>query len=103
MLVLGRLLNQDIVFTDRNDRPIGFIRVCDIYGDKVRLGFELPAHIKIKRREIHEQDEREKRAADGLSRDGIHRAGATQDGMRTQDEAPRRGGLDCGTESTQRD
>jgi len=48
MLVLSRQLNEGICIGDEI-----VLRVVDIRGDTVRLGFEAPKHVKIHREEIY--------------------------------------------------
>ena len=51
MLALTRRVGEEIVFGDPNN-PTGTIRVMEVQGDKVRLGFEFPRDVKINRREL---------------------------------------------------
>ena len=55
MLVLSRYKNEDILI---NDNII--IKVIEIRGDKVRLGFDAPPSVKIHRREVYETIKRRK-------------------------------------------
>ncbi len=50
MLVLTRKLGQEIILSDT-------IRVvlCQIKGDKVRIGIEAPPEVSVDRSEIHER------------------------------------------------
>lgn len=50
MLVLSRFVNEDIVINGEIT-----IKVISISGDKVRIGIEAPKHMRVDRREIHEQ------------------------------------------------
>lgn len=54
MLVLSRKVNQEIVI-DKNIT----LRIVDIRGDKVRIGFEAPQEVKIHRREVQDAIDRE--------------------------------------------
>lgn len=55
MLVLSRKLDQEIMIGDDV-----VIKVVDIQGDKVRLGFEAPRHIQIHRKEVFDAIKKEK-------------------------------------------
>ena len=49
MLVLTRKIGEEIIIGDGSDGLR--IRVLDIHGSKVRIGFEGPRHVKILRSE----------------------------------------------------
>jgi len=54
MLVLSRMNQEEVAICDPRDstKVFGVIRVADIRGDKVRLGFDFPESVKIYRREV---------------------------------------------------
>ena len=54
MLVLSRKPNESIVIRDDI-----VIRVIEIRGDKVRLGFDAPKHVPVHRHEVYEAIKRE--------------------------------------------
>lgn len=64
MLVLSRRKNQRIRIGD----GITLV-ICDVRGDKVRIGIEAPPHVRVDREEIYELIQRECRyaPADGES------------------------------------
>lgn len=51
MLVLSRKINEAIVIDSGKIRVI----VLDIRGDKIRLGIEAPAEIRVDRQEVHDR------------------------------------------------
>jgi carbon storage regulator CsrA len=65
MLVLTRKKNEDIIIGEGNNRVI--IRVVEIVGDKVRLGFTAQPTVQIFRKEIAPKD-KEETGVDGLER-----------------------------------
>ncbi len=62
MLVLSRERDEEILIGDDI-----IIKVVDIRGDKVRLGFEAPRHIQIHRKEVYDAIKRENLQAASLS------------------------------------
>jgi cytosine/creatinine deaminase len=58
MLVLSRQVGQTVVIGSEVE-----VTVVDIRGDKVRLGFTAPKEIRVDRKEIYEQIQREKQQA----------------------------------------
>jgi len=56
VLVLSRKKNEDIVIKTTEGRTIT-VKVVQIIGDKVRLGFSAPPDVEIDRKEILEQKE----------------------------------------------
>ena len=60
MLVLSRQRGEVITIGDDIE-----IEVCDIRGDKVRLGVTAARHIPVHRKEVYEAIQREKRDAPG--------------------------------------
>jgi carbon storage regulator len=58
MLVLSRQRDQSVIIDDVIE-----VRVVDIRGDKVRLGFNAPRNISIHRKEVHDEIRRENQAA----------------------------------------
>ncbi|MEX0655406.1 MAG: carbon storage regulator [Phycisphaeraceae bacterium] len=57
MLALTRRVGEEVVIGDPKN-PIGVIRVVEVHGDKVRLGFDFPHNVEINRRELAEQKAR---------------------------------------------
>lgn len=47
MLVLSRKKEEEVIIGDDI-----VVKVVDIQGDKIRLGFKAPRHIKIHRKEV---------------------------------------------------
>lgn len=61
MLILSRQRGEEVLIGDDI-----VVRVVDIRGDKVRLGFDAPASVHIDRAELRERIDREgRRAAPG--------------------------------------
>lgn len=58
MLVLTRTVNESIVVGDNL-----VIKVIDIRGDKVRLGFEAPKNVPVHRQEVYDAIKRHKQQA----------------------------------------
>lgn len=58
MLVLSRKLNQSIIINDDVE-----IMILDTQGDQVKLGIKAPRNVKIFRKEIYEEIQRENIAA----------------------------------------
>ena len=58
MLVLTRKINETIMIGDNIE-----ITVVSISGDTVRLGIEAPREVKILRREVYEEIQRQNRKA----------------------------------------
>ena len=57
MLALTRRVGEEVVIGDPSN-PVGVIRVVEVHGDKVRLGFDFPQDVPINRRELAEQKAR---------------------------------------------
>jgi len=56
MLVLSRQLDERIILSDKNFRPIANIQVIEVRGDNVRIGIEVDDEtINIDREEIYRQ------------------------------------------------
>lgn len=55
MLVLSRKRNQSIVIDGKYE-----IHVCEIRGDKVRIGIVAPADVPVHRREVQDAIDRNK-------------------------------------------
>lgn len=53
MLVLSRIKNEQIVIGDNI-----VLTICDVRGDRVRLGIEAPREIPVHRREVYEDIKR---------------------------------------------
>ena len=58
-LILGRTKDEDIIITTKSGEQIT-VRVVDIRGDKVRLGFAADKSIEVHRQEVHEAIARER-------------------------------------------
>ncbi len=58
MLVLSRHRDEEIMIGDDV-----IVKIVDIRGDKVRLGFSAPKHVQIHRKEIHDLIQKEKKQA----------------------------------------
>ncbi|MDD5067838.1 MAG: carbon storage regulator CsrA [bacterium] len=58
MLVLSRKLNQSIIINDDVE-----IMILDTQGDQVKLGIKAPRNVKIFRKEIYEEIQKENIAA----------------------------------------
>lgn len=54
MLVLSRGKNQEVIITCGEERVI--VRVTEIRGDRVRLGFTASQQVRINRAEVEERD-----------------------------------------------
>ncbi|MDE2104508.1 MAG: carbon storage regulator [Patescibacteria group bacterium] len=55
MLSLKRRKNEEVVI--KFNGVIGVVRVQEVHGRTVRLGFDFPQEVLIDRKEIHEQRE----------------------------------------------
>ncbi|MCH7546727.1 MAG: carbon storage regulator [Planctomycetes bacterium] len=51
MLVITRREGEEVVIGDP-EKPLGFVRIASIKGDRVRLAFSFPREIKVHRREV---------------------------------------------------
>ena len=51
MLVLSRNVNEDVIMTDGEVEIV--VRIIEVRGDKVRLGFIAPDAIQIARKEVY--------------------------------------------------
>jgi cytosine deaminase len=58
MLVLSRQRDQSIMIGDDTE-----VRVVDVRGDKVRLGFIAPRNVSVHRKEVYDEIKRENQAA----------------------------------------
>lgn len=54
MLALTRRVGEEVVIGDPSN-PLGFVRVVEVHGEKVRLAFDFPRDLPINRRELAEQ------------------------------------------------
>lgn len=59
--MLSRMLNEVVVLTMPDGRLIRVV-ICDLRGDKARIGFDAPADVRVDRLEVHEAIQREKLA-----------------------------------------
>lgn len=69
MLVLTRKRDEKVMIGDNI-----VVTVVEIRGDKVRLGFEAPAEIRVDREEVYEAIRREHELAQGERSKGPFRA-----------------------------
>ena len=53
MLVLSRKKSEVVMVTLPDGREIS-VTVCEVRGEKVRIGFEAPADVAVHRQEVHE-------------------------------------------------
>ena len=67
MLVLSRKKNEEVICAD----GIIVVRVIEIRGDKVRLGFEAASDISIHRREVWDAIQIERARGAGPGTDGV--------------------------------
>ena len=51
MLVISRREGEEVVIGDPG-KPLGFVRIARIKGDRVRLAFSFPQEIEVHRREV---------------------------------------------------
>ena len=51
MLVVSRKEGEEVVIGDPNN-PLGVVRIASVKGERVRLAFDFPLHIKVFRREL---------------------------------------------------
>ncbi len=51
MLVVSRKEGEEVVIGDPMN-PLGVVRVASVKGERVRLAFDFPIHIKVFRREL---------------------------------------------------
>lgn len=54
MLILSRRRNEDVIITTPSGEKV-LVRIIDIRGDKVRIGFHADERIEIMRRELLEE------------------------------------------------
>ena len=54
MLVVSRKEGEEVVIGDPAD-PIGVVRVAAVKGERVRLAFDFPLHVKVFRRELADE------------------------------------------------
>ena len=66
MLALTRRIGEEVVIGDPKN-PIGVIRIVEVHGDKVRLGFDFPSNVEINRRELAEQKARHPQGKPGAA------------------------------------
>lgn len=59
MLVLTRFVGEQIVITVGSERII--VKLCDVQsGNKARLGFIAPQHVRINRGEVQKREDAER-------------------------------------------
>lgn len=51
MLVVSRKEGEEVVIGDPTN-PLGVVRIASVKGERVRLAFDFPIHIKVFRREL---------------------------------------------------
>ena len=54
MLALTRRIGEEVVIGDPAN-PLGFVRVVEVSGDRVRLAFQFPREVAINRRELADE------------------------------------------------
>lgn len=54
MLALTRRIGEEVVIGDP-ENPLGFVRVVDVSGDRVRLAFQFPREVAVNRRELADE------------------------------------------------
>lgn len=54
MLVVSRKEGEEVVIGDPSN-PLGVVRIASVKGERVRLAFDFPRHVKIFRRELADQ------------------------------------------------
>lgn len=54
MLVVSRKEGEEVVIGDPAN-PIGVVRVAAVKGERVRLAFDFPLHVKVFRRELADE------------------------------------------------
>ena len=59
-MVLSRGRDEEIVIGEGADQIV--IKIVDVRGEKVRLGIDAPRQIRVDRREVRDQIERERAA-----------------------------------------
>lgn len=57
MLVLSRYTNERVIITAGDQKIV--VTLVDVRGNKVRLGFDAPAEVKILREELSEAELKE--------------------------------------------
>jgi cytosine deaminase len=82
MLVLSRIRDESVMIGHDVE-----VKVVDVRGDKVRLGFSAPAHVAIDRKEIYQQKHARRRSDDDDDDDnnGNHNGGVTPEEKRHMD------------------
>jgi len=54
MLVVSRKEGEEVVIGEPGN-PLGVVRVASVKGERVRLAFDFPRHVKVYRRELAEE------------------------------------------------
>ncbi len=54
MLVVSRKEGEEVVIGDPSN-PLGVVRIASVKGERVRLAFDFPRHVKIFRRELADE------------------------------------------------
>ncbi len=66
MLVITRKLDESVQINDNVE-----ITVLEVTKDKVKLGFNAPSEVKIKRREVYVTEQTNKDASKAISQDTL--------------------------------
>lgn len=61
MLILTRRINQGVRLYDEEGRYVGHIKVLDVDGDRVKMGFEVDTRFVLLRNEIVDSAATERR------------------------------------------
>ena len=72
MLILTRKSNESVMVGNNIE-----IRVLEVHGDHVRIGFTAPSNIPIYRKEVYEAIQHENAQAAGQSAQGLEAIGLT--------------------------
>jgi len=54
MLVVSRKEGEEVIIGDPSN-PLGVVRVASVKGERVRLAFDFPIHVKVFRRELADE------------------------------------------------
>lgn len=65
MLVIARHIDEETVMRDASGVELCRVKIVDIRGDKVRLGFAAPMTTEINRAELDQAKQQQKRLMEG--------------------------------------